>query len=219
MRTRWTAEPHPEIGIQGLPPRLHSPVQTASWYARQEEQRAGLRATLTAALTRLVTELQQPPQFEQLQLVELLLGGQRRNKDVAALLDLDEKQVALRKHRLIRRLSRYVDADTTAETQTELPDPLDTLLSDIWADYRPTCPKRSTLGKYLLGTLDTAWQQYIDFHLHRLDCRFCRANLHDMQSEADRQQVAEQLPGSCVRPSASFVAAEPPTEPRRPGSV
>ena len=84
-----------------MPTGMPSPVQTASWYARQEEQRAGLRAALVTALTRLVTELQHPPRFEELQLVELLLGSQRRNKDVAALLEMEEKQVALRKHRLI----------------------------------------------------------------------------------------------------------------------
>ena len=170
---------------------LRSPVQTASWYARQDEQRAGLRAQLSDALRRLVDELQAAPRFEELQFVELLLGGQLRNKDVARLLQLDEKQVALRKHRLIRRLSSDVAAQKPAGTADEVPDPLDSLLSEVWADDRPTCPKRSTLGKYLLGTLDHPWHAYVQFHLEQAACPFCRANLHDLQSDTDREQATE----------------------------
>ena len=39
--------------------------------------------------------------------------------------------------------------------------------------------------------LDAAWQHYVDFHLNRVECPFCRANLHDLQNEADRKTVAD----------------------------
>ena len=55
------------------------------------------------------------------------------------------------------------------------------LLTQIWEEQRPSCPKRSTIGAYLLGTLDKPWHDYIDFHLQQLGCRFCRANLADLQ--------------------------------------
>jgi RNA polymerase sigma factor (sigma-70 family) len=173
------------------PAEIPSPIQPASWYTRREEQRSDLRSALSAAIQHVVSQLQNPPRFEELELVELLLGVQRRNKEVADLLGLDEKQVALRKHRLIHRLASYVARGTALDKTGELPDPPDHLLSDIWADDRPTCPKRSTLGKHLLGTLDSAWSQYVEFHLRVAACPFCRANLHDLQSDTDRRGNAE----------------------------
>ncbi len=110
---------------------------------------------------------------------------------MACLLNLDEKQVALRKHRLLRRLSSHIAGQDTEGMHHELPDPLDSLLSEVWADDRPTCPKRSTLGKYLLGTLDDPWSGYVDFHVEHAGCPFCRANLHDLQGDADRERTVE----------------------------
>ncbi len=182
----------PAIDDQAPPTELHSPLQTASWYVRREEQRAGLRQALAAAVQRLVSELQDPPRFQDLQLIELLLGSLQRNKDVAARMRLSEQQVALRKHRLIQRLSRYAaEAMPDSIDGDDLPDPLDTFLSQTWADFRPTCPKRSTLGKFLLQTLDPAWTQYVGFHLEQVCCPFCRANLHDLQSAMETRQTTE----------------------------
>ncbi len=183
---RSLAQPFPSVHAPTCPPEIPSPIQPASWYARGQEERTDLRAALSAAIHQVVSQLQNPPQFEQLQLIELLLGSQRRNKEIAELLGLDEKQVALRKHRLIRRLAEQVTQDLARDTTVEQSESFDNLLGETWADERPTCPKRSTLGKYLLGTLDPAWTAYIKFHLQQVACPFCRANLHDLQRDADR---------------------------------
>lgn len=39
------------------------------------------------------------------------------------------------------------------------------------------------IGAFLLGTLESAWGQHVDFHLNTLDFRFCQANLEDLQHQ------------------------------------
>jgi hypothetical protein len=52
----------------------------------------------------------------------------------------------------------------------------------IWCRERLSCPTRQQLGSYLLKALDSALQDYIDFHLGTIGCAFCLANLADLQS-------------------------------------
>ena len=52
----------------------------------------------------------------------------------------------------------------------------------IWRRSRLSCPSRAELGKYVLGTLDTEPRDYIRFHLEEIGCRYCQANLADLQS-------------------------------------
>jgi hypothetical protein len=48
---------------------------------------------------------------------------------------------------------------------------------------RLSCPERSQLGSYLLGTLDENQTQYVDFHIQTVGCRYCAANLDDLRAE------------------------------------
>lgn len=63
-------------------------------------------------------------------------------------------------------------------------------LGEIWRRHRLSCPTRQQLGSYLLGTLDEGWQQYVQFHLEKVACRLCQANLQDLKSEAEQIQSA-----------------------------
>lgn len=82
----------------------------------------------------------------------------------------------------------------------------------IWRRQRLSCPPRSTLGSYLLGTLTDAENEYLEFHLHTVACRACLANLDDLesrQSEAAgsetterRRRIFETSAGYLKRPSA-----------------
>jgi hypothetical protein len=62
-------------------------------------------------------------------------------------------------------------------------------LGEIWRRHRVSCPTREQLGSYLLGVLSAAQSDYIDFHLHKVGCRCCRANLDDMQRQ--HEETAE----------------------------
>lgn len=54
-------------------------------------------------------------------------------------------------------------------------------VGEIWRRQRLSCPTRSQLGSYLLGTLDGTWAEYIEFHLRTAGCRYCTANLADLE--------------------------------------
>ncbi len=126
-----------------------------------------------------------------LQIIELLFYGQLPNKKVAGTMGLDEKAVALIKHRNLKQIRESVaeqqlPADPTSEE-------FENLLTDLWETYRFSCPKRNTIGAYMLGTLDPDWHQFVEFHLNTLGCRFCRANLDDLQNQSrETQQEAFQ---------------------------
>ncbi len=54
-------------------------------------------------------------------------------------------------------------------------------LGEIWRRNRASCPTRETLGSFLLGVLDDEHADYIAFHLETIGCRYCQANLADLQ--------------------------------------
>jgi len=65
----------------------------------------------------------------------------------------------------------------------------------IWRRGRLSCPSRSELGEYLLGTLSAAAADYLAFHVNTIGCRYCQANLTDLEtaSQVDEQpQVRRQ---------------------------
>lgn len=68
-------------------------------------------------------------------------------------------------------------------------------VGEIWRQHRMSCPSREQLGSYLLGVLDDGWADYIAFHLQVVTCRFCSANLEDLQ----RRQSDTASPASSVR--------------------
>jgi hypothetical protein len=55
-------------------------------------------------------------------------------------------------------------------------------LGAIWRRNRLTCPSREQLGSFLLGALESEHQDYVRFHLEKVGCSFCLANLADLQS-------------------------------------
>lgn len=56
-------------------------------------------------------------------------------------------------------------------------------LGEMWRRHRVSCPSREQLGSHLLGALPEADTQYIVFHLERVGCRYCRANLADLENK------------------------------------
>ena len=157
---------------------------TASWYIAKTEHDGQHTAALEQALSQLVLRLHEGLNFRDLMICEMVFYGQVRNKDIAKMLGMDQKQVALIKHRFIKRLQADVaDMDLSALLDDEMPP--GNLLTRVWEASRPSCPKRSTVGKYLLGTLDDDWQAYVAFHIEQLGCRLCQANRDDLNAEQE----------------------------------
>lgn len=188
-----------EESSSSLPP-VAAPDLTASAYARRDEQRQTERLALAGALAELIGALKESSDFRDLKIMEMLFYAQLKNKDIARLAGVEENNVALIKHRWLKQLRQKVGQRLGA-AGGEAGACADSLLTEIWEEQRPSCPKRSTVGGFLLGTLEARWQDYVDFHINKLGCRFCRANLEDLQSQkaeaprAMRQRIMQSTVG------------------------
>ncbi|HEY7086687.1 MAG TPA: sigma-70 family RNA polymerase sigma factor, partial [Tepidisphaeraceae bacterium] len=127
---------------------------TASWYVRRDEQADRAKRALANALGELIGRLKENQNFRDLKIIEMLLYGQIRNKTAASIIGMDEKQIALIKHRMIKDLRERLMRDSAVQESSE---PADSLLTEVWEENRFTCPKRSTIGRSLLGTLEEPW--------------------------------------------------------------
>ena len=56
-------------------------------------------------------------------------------------------------------------------------------LGEIWRRHQLTCLTREQLGGYLLGTLPSDEANYLEFHIHKIGCRLCAANLNDLERQ------------------------------------
>jgi RNA polymerase sigma factor (sigma-70 family) len=173
----------PQMALPAADSLPSAPDPTASAYARNREQLDRDRAALAQAIAALVNELQAERNFRDLQLTEMLFYAQMRNNAIAPMTGLDEKYIALLKHRWIARLRTAIDVILGSAKDAAGAAAAESLLTEVWETHRPSCPKRTTLGGYLLGTLTPDWHAYIDFHVNKLDCAFCKANLEDMRGQ------------------------------------
>ena len=164
---------------------------TASRYARLDEQIAENQQILSAAISEVTTELCRTEKFHELKIAEGLFYAGIRNQQLAALLDVSENEIAVIKHRLIKKVSKCVAAwqasnqsDRTIDNVVDGlvdTDLLETDLRAAWEMHRPSCPKRSTLGKYTLGILSPDWNNFVHYHTKILGCLFCDANLQEFK--------------------------------------
>jgi RNA polymerase sigma factor (sigma-70 family) len=200
-----------EDDSSGAMQRLPAREATASWYARRSEDAAHRRAVLEKALRRAVRRFQEEGNLRDLQIVELLFYGQASNREAAQLAGVKDNHVAVLKHRFLKEVAGLVrSAGAPPEGPEGTAPEEENLLADIWESLRLSCLKRSTIGAWLLGTLEPAWAQYVEFHLNRLGCRSCRANLEDLQrppegepAVAARKRILASTVGFLRRPGAS----------------
>lgn len=178
------------------------PAQTASWYVKADEQYELQKHTLTDALSELVDGFKSSLNFRDLQIAELLFYCHLSNKDVAKILGLKEKSIALIKHRSLKQIRQRIERSRIPIGPSS--EDFENLLTDVWKLQRFSCPKRSTIGAYLLGTLDREWHQYIDFHLNTVGCRFCVANLHDLRDQNIEKQ-SKRIQARIMESTAGFL--------------
>ena len=65
-------------------------------------------------------------------------------------------------------------------------------MGDVWRRERLSCPSREQLGSYLLGAMADEEADHIAFHLNEVGCRYCRANLEDLESQQAEPQPTVQ---------------------------
>ena len=159
--------------------RMSAPDPTASWYISQDEQHGLARKALTEALRELLKDFKESLRFRDLKMVELLFYCKISNNDVANLFKLEKTTVRVFKHRCLKRIRGNVGKVNFLTSFAS--SHFENYLTEIWETQRLSCPKRSTLGAFLLETLEPEWFDYVDFHLTTLGCHFCRANLKDLK--------------------------------------
>ena len=64
-------------------------------------------------------------------------------------------------------------------------------VGQIWRNTQLSCPSRSELGGFLLGTLPREQMGYLKFHLETVGCRLCCANLADLQLASEASNEVE----------------------------
>lgn len=181
-------------GFQGAEP-------TASTYARRDEQKEKLFLDLSRTIMSLLDKIKKTLNFEHLKIIELLFYCQLSNSDVASALHVEPRKVGVLKHRWLKQTQddlAAVDPKLFSETD------LEGTLVQIWQQYRPSCPKRSTIGAFVLKTLDPDWQDYVDFHLNVLGCHFCQANYQDLQQQ-NQQKGADRLQQRIMESTVGFL--------------
>ena len=113
-------------------------------------------------------------------------------------------QVSRTKHAALDALARRVSGFSPAE---------DLSLRTLWQENLFTCLKRSILGSYELALLPSDLARYVRFHLERIECPYCRANLEDMRRESER---LPDLKARILATSTPFLR-KPPLAEERPG--
>lgn len=165
-----------------------APQPTASAHAAFAEQAAADEQALAGALRAECERHRSAEDFAKLRALELLFFAQLPAPQVAARSGLSAEAVARLKHRTVQRVAAAVQAKAAAAASASAnaataPPPAAGTLAAAWVAGRPSCPKRSTLGSWALGSLGPAWAAFLSFHLDELGCRACRANRDDLARE------------------------------------
>ncbi len=63
-------------------------------------------------------------------------------------------------------------------------------LGEIWRRQRLSCPTRQELGSLLLEILPDEQAEYLRQHIETVGCRYCQANLADLQRQ--QSELTEQ---------------------------
>ncbi len=80
----------------------------------------------------------------------------------------------------------------------------------IWRRARLSCPSRTELGQYVLGTLQQELSDYISFHLDQIGCRYCQANLADLQAAAQAENQPSKRRTRYFETSAGYLKKDEP---------
>lgn len=175
---------------------------TPSAYAQTREAQANHEDRLARALRTVTEHYQTQRDFDKLRTIEMLFYAQLCPSTIAEHTGINNNTIATIKRRTVQKIREALQAD---QSDTPLTD---TLLTAAWEAARPSCPKRSTVGAYLLDSLDADWHAYVDFHLATLGCRFCTANLDDLKQQvihAEADVHDDNLNNRILRSSIGFL--------------
>ncbi|QOJ14113.1 MAG: sigma-70 family RNA polymerase sigma factor [Planctomycetia bacterium] len=187
-------------------------VESETPSRRMEEQEAlgEQRGALVSALRGWAEQCCEQRRFDDLIVVEMLVVLGLRNKEVATDLGMTETAVAGVKFRVLDQWRKLTQASPAARDWQEADLARDSSVARIWQSEGVSCPKRSTLGRHLLGALDADWVRFVDFHVTTAACDRCIANLDDLRSEDQRDEATRSaLRERCFASSVGFLSRAP----------
>ena len=185
-------------------------TETPSGHLAGEENLATQRRALTECLRQYVEQCRGQQRFQELIVVEMLMVLGMRNKEVASDLGLTETAVAGVKFRALDRLKQLAQACSNSHDWQEADLASTSTIARIWREEGVSCPKRTTLGRYLLGALDDEWMSYVEFHAEAGGCDRCQANLDDLRSEDEgEEETRRELRQRCFASSVGFLSRRP----------
>lgn len=181
-------------------------ADTPSRQLAAAEDLAAQRAALVQCLRSWVEQCEEQRRFQELIVVEMLLVLGLRNKEAAADLELTETAIAGVKFRVLQKWKELTESSVAHDWQAaDLAR--ESTLARIWRAEGISCLKRSTLGRFLLGTLDDDWNGYIQFHVETAGCDRCLANLDDLRAEDERDATTRAaLRDRCFASSVGFLS-------------
>lgn len=176
----------------------------------EREMLSEQRRALVRALRTWVDQCCDQHRFTDLIVVEMLVVLGLRNKEVAEDLSLTETAVAGVKFRVLEQWRKLTQAGLLTHDWQEADLAEDSSAARIWREEGISCPKRTTLGRYLLGALDADWNSYVEFHTQVVSCDRCQANLEDLRSEDQRDAAATRAwRDRCFASSIGFLSRTP----------
>lgn len=78
-------------------------------------------------------------------------------------------------------------------------------VGQIWRRNRTSCPSRAQIGGFLLGTLDDEAANYVEFHVRTIGCRYCAANLNDLEDVSKQTEESTRRRRRFFQSSAGFL--------------
>ncbi len=174
---------------------------TASRYVSNDEVFCELKGMLAAALREITDRSKKKNNFRDIKIIELAFYAGLGNKSIASCINEDPKTVGLVKHRCLEKLKESL----AGKVEINADNNIDGMLVEIWQEQRFTCPKRSTIGSWRLGSLDEEWAGYVDFHINNLGCNICLANLEDLDNELNKKAEYESVCQRIFESSIGFL--------------
>jgi len=147
---------------------------------------------LGESLKEWVTETWASGEYQRVTVLEALFAGGWRNRDVWREFGMrDETAVAGVKFRAIKRLQQIAAQresggdllDFLAKAEDGGGRLLDLDVSAIWIELSVGCRERGVLADLLSGNLPEKAEQFMGFHLNKVKCESCRANLDDLAKD------------------------------------
>lgn len=161
-----------------------------------KDQIGNAASALRRAIENVSARMRVGKRFDDLMIAEGAFFAAAKNRHIAEWTGISGPDIASRKTRILDQIRREIaQSDLGDDAEPFSPDSLpDDLIRQVWQATRPTCPKRSVLGKYVLGLLPDDWHAYVHFHVHHIRCFACDCSVQEFEGvSTSSQDVSDSL--------------------------